>query len=66
MAHVFEVPGSRDFLGVREDTVMEVLTPVIDCQLALSENIFPEMQTNDGLNAIHVGEVKVPMFSIRD
>lgn len=34
MAHVFEVPGSRDFLGVREDTVMEVLTPVIDCQLA--------------------------------
>lgn len=32
--HVFEVPGPRDVFGVCEDTVMEVLTPVIGCQLA--------------------------------
>lgn len=30
---------------------MEVLIPVIGCQLADSENIFLEMLTNDGLSA---------------
>lgn len=65
MAHVFEVPGSRDFLGVREDTVMEVLTPVSGCQLAdFPKTILPEMLTNDRMDGINIGEVQVKMFSI--
>lgn len=67
MAHGCEVPGPRGvFGGVREDTLMEVLTPVSGCQLAdFPKTILPEMLTDDGLNGIHVGEVQIQMFSIR-
>lgn len=55
MAHVFEVPGSRDLLGVREDTVMEDLTPVNGCQLAdFPKTILPEMLTNDRMDGIYI------------
>lgn len=65
MAHVFEVHGSRDFLGVREDTVMEVLTLVSGCQLAdYPKTILPEMLTNDRMDGNNIGEVQVKMFSI--
>lgn len=67
MAHGCEVPGPCGVLGgVREDTLMEVLTPVSGCQLAdFPKTILPEMLTDDGLNGIHVGEFQIQMFSIR-
>lgn len=67
MAHGCEVPGPRGVLGrIREDTLVEVLTPVSGCQLAdFPKTILPEMLADDGLNGIHVGKVQVQVFSIR-